>query len=178
MSHDDIRQRLAAIEHIDWSKVRREESREYYGDFVSVGPVLMLGADKYDPPNERAQEGAILGFLQNAAADIRRLLAELDADQTTREAIMPSNQIYGPPPDPDRGEAVRYLADVVEVNRPDGSVMRMDLIALADAIIKADRAVIGLREEVAELRGRLTAMTEKVRRIERAGRILAEGYDA
>lgn len=122
-------------------------------------------------------EQGVVEFMQHAVADVRRLLAELDADQTTREAIMPSKQIYGPPPEPDRGEPARYLADVVEVDRPDGSVMRMDLIALADAIIKADRAVTALREENEDFRRRLAAAEDVASRVKRAGQILDTGYE-
>ncbi|MEV0616163.1 hypothetical protein AB0I81_22810 [Nonomuraea sp. NPDC050404] len=163
MNHDDIRQRLAAVERIDWSKTKREQwDREVYGTFVDVGPVTMLGADRHDPPAEHAQEAAIVAFLQNAAADLRRLLADLDHATTTRGAIMPTtNPVYGPPPDPERGEPTRYLADAVEVQRPNGDVVRMDLVALADAAINADRAVAELRKENAELRRKVAALEER-----------------
>lgn len=176
MSHDDIRQRLAAVEHIDLSRVERERDREYYGDWVRLGPLIMSAAEP-DHDVEIAEENAVVQFLQHAAADLRRLLADLDHTTATRESIMPSNPVYGPPPEPERGELTRFLADAVEVLRPNGDVVRMDLVALADAAINADRAVASLREENEQLRRKLAALEEKVGRIERAGRILAGVHD-
>ena len=173
MSHDDIRQRLAAVEELNWSRVEHEIQQEYYSDWVKIGPLRMhLIAD-------RADEDAVVAFLQHAATDLRRLLTDLDHAATTRESIMPthSNPVYGPPPDPERGEPARFLADAVEVQRPNGDVVRMDLVALADAAINADRAVAGLREENEQLRRKVATLEEKVSRIERAGRILAGSGD-
>ncbi|MGR6922590.1 hypothetical protein ACU635_50765 [[Actinomadura] parvosata] len=180
MSHDDIRQRLAAVEHIDWRKTRREDAEEYYGDWLRIGPLMLMTSWRPEPHDAESvsQRNAISAFLQHAVTDLRRLLADLDHATTTREAIMPStNPVYGPPPDPERGEPARYLADAVEVQRPNGDVVRMDLVALADAAINADRAVAGLREENEQLRRKLATLEEKVSRIERAGRILAGGYE-
>ncbi|MGP4092965.1 hypothetical protein [Nonomuraea sp. KM90] len=176
MSHDDIRQRLAAVGHIDWSRTRREDAEEYYGDWLRIGPVMLQTSWRPEPHDEDcvAQRNAISAFLQHAATDLRRLLADLDHATTTRESVMPStNPVYGPPPDPERGEPATFLGDVVEVLRPNGDVVRMDLVALADAAINADRAVAGLREENEALRRELTSLREKTARIERAGRILA-----
>lgn len=95
--NDDIRRRLEAIQGIDWSTVKREVGEEYYGNWVKVGPIMMLSTDPDDEPwrgypsywpeerrrayrertqAERAQEDAIVEFLAHAADDIRRLLAE------------------------------------------------------------------------------------------------------
>ncbi|HEY9375020.1 hypothetical protein [Streptomyces sp.] len=173
MSHDDIRQRLAAVEELNWSRVEHETQQEYYSDWVKIGPLRMhLIAD-------RADEDEVVAFLQHAATDLRCLIDERDADQqarTRRESIV-SNPIYGKPPEPDRGEPARFLADAVEVLRPNGEVAVMDLVALADAAVNAERAVAGLREENEQLCRKVATLEEKVSRIERAGRILAGGGD-
>ncbi len=90
-----------------------------------------------------------------------------------------TNPIYGNPPQPERGEPVRFLADAVEVLRPNGEVVRMDLVALADVAVGAERAAAALREEVENLRRRAGELEYKLRRQERAGRILADigGHD-
>jgi hypothetical protein len=177
MSHDDIRQRLAAVENIDWSKVESGGQAEYFGDWLHVGPVMLMTTLTPEPEDlaDVAQTQAVATFVQHAAADLRRLLTDLDHATTTREAVMPSNPVYGPPPDPERGEPARYLADVVEVQRPTGEVVVMDLVALADAAINAERAVAGLRGEVAELRLRVAALEAQAKRTEQAGRMLAGG---
>lgn len=179
MSHDNIRERLAAVERIDWSKVEREDGAEYYGDWLHIGPVRLATTFSPGPEDlaDVAQTQAVAAFVQHAAADLRRLLADLDHATATKESVMPSNPVYGPPPAPERGEPARYLADVIEVQRPNGDVVRMDLVALADAAINADRAVAGLRGEVAELRLRVAALEAQAKRTERAGQILAGGGD-
>ncbi|MER6515059.1 hypothetical protein ABT158_50225 [Nonomuraea sp. NPDC001636] len=57
---------------------------------------------------------------------------------------MPSqpNPVYGPPP---QGEPVRLLADAVEVLRPNGTTVAMDLVALADVAINAERTATARR---------------------------------
>ncbi|MGW4958016.1 hypothetical protein ACWEPL_12390 [Nonomuraea sp. NPDC004186] len=120
-----------------------------------------------------AREEAIVEFLKHAATDLRRLLTDVDHAATTRKAIMPSNPVYGPLPDPERGEPARYLADAVEVLRPNCEVVVMDLVALADAAINADRAVAGLRQENVQLRARVEELERKTGRAERAGRMLS-----
>ena len=179
MSHDDIRERLAAVERIDWSKIRREEEAEYYGDWLHVGPVRLATTFSPGPEDlaDIAQTQAVAAFVQHAAGDLRRLLADLDHATATKESVMPANPVYGPPPEPDRGEPARYLADAIEVQRPGGDVVRMDLVALADAAINAQRAVAGLREENEQLRRKVAALEEKAARLERVGQILAGGGD-
>lgn len=179
MSHDDIRERLAAVESIDWSKVERESEAEYYGDWLHIGPVRLATTFSPGPEDlsDVAQTQAIVAFLQHAAADLRRLLADLDHATATKESVMPANPVYGPPPEPERGEPTTYLGDVVEVLRPNGDVVRMDLVALADAAINAQRAVAGLREENEQLRRKVAALEEKAARLERVGQILAGGGD-
>ncbi|PZG47474.1 hypothetical protein C1I98_13470 [Spongiactinospora gelatinilytica] len=175
MSHDDIRARLAAVEGIEW-RVTREPGEEYYGDWLRVGPAMLMTTFSPGPRDAAttSQAEAVGDFIQHAAADLHRLLADLDHATATRAGIMPTtNSVYGPPPDLARGEAVRYLADAVEVQRPNGDIVRMDLVALADAAISAERAVAGLRGENAELRLRVAALEAQARRAERAGRILA-----
>lgn len=167
MSHDDIRQRLAAIEHIDWSKVEHQTNEDHNGDWIYVDEKVLM----YDGIDEQN----MADFMQHAVADMRRLLAEIDADQTTREAIMPKGEVYGRLPAPDHGEPVRYLADAVEVLRPNGTVLRMDLIALADIIIKAERAVAGLAERNALLERRVAELEDAISRTRVAGRMLAGG---
>ncbi|MFG3439912.1 hypothetical protein ACGF0J_21915 [Nonomuraea sp. NPDC047897] len=176
MSDDDIRHRLAAVDHIDWSTAEREHEREYFGDWLRFGPVLVPVGDP-DDEAEAMEVRVVATFLQHAAADLRRLLTDLDAAQTAREAIMPGqpNPIYGKP---NPGEPVRLLADAVEVLRPNGTTVTMDLVALADAAIDAERAVAGLREENNQLRARVEELERKAGRAERAGRMLSGVVDA
>src|SRR5690606_25876823 len=173
VSHGDTRGRLAAVESIDWSKVERESDAEYYGDWLHIGPVRLATTFSPGPEDlaDVAQTQAVAAFVQHAAGDLRRLLADLDHASTTRGAIMPeSNPCYGPPAE---GEPVRLLADAVEVLRPNGQKVAMDLVALADVVIKADRAVAALREENAALRERVEELERRAGRAERAGRMLA-----
>lgn len=162
MSHDDIRQRLADVEHIDWSRTRRENAEEYYGDWLRIGPVMLQTTWRPEMHDDDrvVERNAISAFLQRATDDLRRLLTDLDHAATTREAIMPeSNPVYGTPP---QGEPVRLLADAVEVVRPNGSVVTMDLVALADVAINAERAVAELRQENQQLRERLDQLESRV----------------
>ncbi|MEV7805020.1 hypothetical protein AB0O28_18925 [Microbispora sp. NPDC088329] len=199
MTHEDIRRRLEAVEGLDWNETQRETSQEYHGDWVRVGPVMMQSTDPNEEPwegypsawpeerrreyrerarAERAEEDAVVEFLKHAAGDLRRLLAERAADQhaqTRKETIM-TNPIYGKP-EPERGEPVRFLADAVEVLRPNGKVVRMDLVALADVAIGAERALAELRRDNQALRERVDVLEAKVARQFRAGRILAGEED-
>ncbi len=85
MTHDDIRRRLAAVEGIDWSEAKKLFEEERYGDWYEVGTVLVptdfhTVGDKVPAQDkaDAAQQAAVAEFLQHAAADIRRLLAELE----------------------------------------------------------------------------------------------------
>lgn len=169
MSCDDIRQRLADVEHIDWSKVEHQTNEDHNGDWLHIDDKVLL----YDDPDAEA----VVEFMKRAPADLRRLLADLDHATTTRKAVMPTNPVYGPPPDPERGEPARHLADAIKVQRPNGDVVVMDLVALADAAINAERAVAGLREENEQLRARVEELERKASRAERAGRVLAGVVD-
>jgi hypothetical protein len=75
---DDIRRRLAAVEGIDWTKVKRGHDEEYYSDWLYVGPVMMLTTFSPGPEDlaDVAKVEAVAEFLQHAASDIRRLLDE------------------------------------------------------------------------------------------------------
>lgn len=80
------------------------------------------------------------------------------------------NPIYGTP---DPGEPAGYLSDVVEVLRPNGDVVRLDLVALADVAISAEHAVAGLRAENEQLKRRVSDLEHRATRTEQAGRVLA-----
>lgn len=196
MTHDDIRRRLEAVEGLNWDDVGRARDEEYHGDWVRVGPVMMQSTDPNEEPwqgypsawpeerrrehrerarAERAEEDAVVEFLKHATTDLRQLLTEHDTDQQaqTRKETTVTNPIYGTPPEPDRGEPVRFLADAVEVLRPNGKVVRMDLVALADVAIGAERALAAARQEIDRLSRRVSSLENKLGRMERAGRILA-----
>ncbi|MDX3110140.1 hypothetical protein [Nonomuraea angiospora] len=80
MSFDDIRQRLAALEGIDWSTVERQYDAEYYTDWLRVGPVMLPTTFSPSPEDQAdaAQAEAVAVFLQHAVADMRQLLEELE----------------------------------------------------------------------------------------------------
>ncbi|RBQ21576.1 hypothetical protein DP939_02370 [Spongiactinospora rosea] len=168
MSHDDIRARLAAVQGIEW-RIERERGEEYYGDWLNVGPVKLMTTFSPGPRDAAttSQAEAVAEFIRPAAADIRRLL---DAEEGLVE-----NEIYGPPPAPDRGEPARLLADAIEVLRPDGSAVRIDLVAFANIALAAQRENVGLHAEIDTLKRRLDNQKD---RQQRAGELLAWRGDA
>lgn len=85
-----------------------------------------------------------------------------------------TNPIYGKPPE---GDPIKLLSDAVEVMRPNGQKVTMDLVALADVAISTQRALAGLIQRIEQLSQRVDTLEDKAGRQERAGRILAGGSD-
>ncbi|MGI5293168.1 hypothetical protein ACQEVF_59020 [Nonomuraea polychroma] len=101
---DDIARRLDAVAGIDWT-VTRQDREEYYGDWIHVGPIMMTATDPDEKPwrrypnswpqqrrreyqerisAERAEQDAVIEFVQHAAADIAYLLTQIDSTATAR----------------------------------------------------------------------------------------------
>lgn len=99
VDREAIRRRLDAVADFDW-EMRRETEVEHFGDWVRIGPEIMLMAasdldeaflDRVSPtyahvvPNvretilaEQRRERALIDFLTHAANDLRALLDEAD----------------------------------------------------------------------------------------------------
>lgn len=157
--HDDIQRRLDAVKGIEWGAVERRSDEEHFGDWLRIGDRVVM-AD-YGLDTDPA-----IDFITHAADDIRHLLAERNTTVT--------NPIYGKPPE---GTPIKLLSDAVEVMRPNGEKVTMDLVALADVTISTQRALAGLTERIKHLSERVDTLEDKAGRQERAGRILAGGND-
>ncbi|MET7331051.1 hypothetical protein [Nonomuraea sp. NPDC005650] len=68
MSHDDRRQRLAAVERVDWSKAECSYGVEWISDWLHAGPVMITTTANPGPEDQAdaVEAEAVAAFLQHA----------------------------------------------------------------------------------------------------------------
>jgi hypothetical protein len=74
---NEIRERLAKAESVDWCSVIHEDDEEYYASFTRVGSTSL---PLYDDGILLLAEPDIEEFLLNAFADIKYLLSQVEGE--------------------------------------------------------------------------------------------------